>query len=209
MSVSAATASCSGIFTVEAAVGGTTTGNLTQIVIPPQILLQVMYSEAHGQSAQYGSADLSEQAIGVTIRNRFGDSQWFRGSTTYQNSITPAQFRNLNSTLTTGSDAQGMPTAELTNAAAVYGGSSTVSVGNAKCFFSPNAVDWLRLQTALAKGTLIRPTITKVNEPGCFAIHRQYVYKASISTNINGSGAPAFIFEQWRNLTDPAVIQIP
>jgi hypothetical protein len=33
--------------------------------------------------------------------------------------------------------------------------------------------------------------------------------KTSISQNTNGSSAPAFVFEQWKALTDPAVTRIP
>jgi hypothetical protein len=199
--MSAAPAGCSGVFTVFAAAGATTTTNLTQVVVPPQILLQMMYGEAHGQAAMYGAADPSEQAVGVAARNRFGDTQYFSGSTTYQNAITLSQFNGINTSITTGT----VP--ELANAAAVFGGTSAVSVANAKCFFSPTAAGWALIQAALNSGTTVLPVAAK--DPKCYRANRQFVYKQSISANVNGSGAPAFIFEQWRSPTAPAAIQIP
>ena len=81
-SMSASPPNCTGIFNLFAAVGGTTTRNTTQVVIPPQILLQMMYGEAHGQSAQFGDNDPTEQAVGVALRNRFGDQTYFSRYTT-------------------------------------------------------------------------------------------------------------------------------
>jgi hypothetical protein len=43
----------------------------------------------------------------------------------------------------------------------------------------------------------------------CYSGSRQFVIKRSVGLNVNGSGAPAFIFEQQRNPTsDPAVTDI-
>jgi hypothetical protein len=95
-----------------------------------------MYGEAHGEVAVYPNGP-DEQAVGVTIRNRFGDSAYFPGSTTYQNTITTGQFPNgaINTSITTGTTPQGTQSPELVNAAAVFAGTTTVSVANAKCYF--------------------------------------------------------------------------
>lgn len=105
-----------------------------------------MYGEAHGQAAKYGPSDPSEQALGVTIANRFNDTVYFRGVTNWQNAITPAQFNGIETSITTGVQP------ELTNAALVFGGMGNVSVGNSKCFFSPDASGWQQIQAALASG---------------------------------------------------------
>ena len=172
------------------------------------LLLQVMYGEAHSQAVMYGTGDPTQQAIGVSIRNRLGDSVYFKGSTNYNNAITPGQFMGIASSVTTGTTAQGVATAELLNAAAVYDGSSTISVANARCFFSPSAAGWTQIQAALATATTLLPTVSF--DPKCFGpAFRQFIYKSSVSLNTNGSGAPSFIFVQMRKSTDPAVIQIP
>jgi hypothetical protein len=96
----------------------------------------------------------------------------------YQNAITPSQFNGIATSLNTGSDSQGLPTLELVNAANVFDGSSTVSVLNAKCFFSPEATGWAKIQAALQSKT---SAFLKVNsDPGCFQTHKQYLYKSSV-----------------------------
>lgn len=120
----------------------------------------------------------------------------------YQNTITGAQFDGINTGINNG------PDPELGNAAAVYSGTANVSVANARCFFSPTARGWTLIQAALSSGATTIPTVR--HDPGCYPLSiRQFVYKGSIWNNANGSGAPAFIFVQLRNASDPAVIQIP
>jgi len=172
----------------------------TQIVVPPQILIQVLYGEANGQ-AQIGD-NVSEPAIGVTIQNRFGDSTYFPGSTNYQNTITPDQFNGIAGSVNNG------PDPELSNAAAVYAGTANMYVANARCFFSPDASGWAQIQVALSSGTTTIPSVN--NDPGCYPSSiRQFLYKSSIGYNANRNGAPAFIFVQPRSASAPAVVQIP
>ena len=198
--VTAAPAGCSGIFNAQAAVGAQTSGVFTQIVVPPQILIQVLYGEANGQ-AQIGD-NVSEPAIGVTIQNRFGDSTYFPGSTNYQNTITPDQFNGIAGSVNNG------PDPELSNAAAVYAGTANMYVANARCFFSPDASGWAQIQVALSSGTTTIPSVN--NDPGCYPSSiRQFLYKSSIGYNANRNGAPAFIFVQPRSASAPAVVQIP
>ena len=203
----------SGLYTVAALVGGTQTANNVYIVVPPQVLMQAMYGEAHGQAVIYGLSDPTEQALGITLRNRFEDAVWFSGSTTYLNTITAQQVQGLVAPCppnrvpcTAWTNPDGSPTAELVNAADVFDGSSTVTVASARCFFSPTAAGWAQIQTALASASTVVPVVS--GDPRCFSGNRQIVYKSSVSPNTNGTGAPAFVFEQWRNLTDPAVVQI-
>ena len=208
--VTASPAGCSGISSGYGVVNGTTTGNITQVVVPPQILLQVMYGEAYGEARAYPNG-IDEQAVGVTIRNRLGDSTYFSGSTTYQNTITTQQFPNgaINTSITTGTTPQGTQSPELINAAAVFAGTTSVSVASAKCYFSPTSSEWQSIQAALNSPTTDLPTVA--DDPGCYTHHEQFVYKMSISPStipIN-AGAPAFIFTQYRAQTAPAVIEIP
>ena len=199
--ISASPTGCSGIFGVYGNVGGTTTQNAIDVVLPPQVLIQVLYGEAHGQAVTGDS--VSEPAIGATIRNRLGDTVYFPGINTYQDAITPSQFMGINTSITTGT------TPELNNAALIYGGVTTTAmdVANCKCFFTPDAAGWSQIQAALNSGTTILPAVN--SDPKCFQSNRQFVYKSSIGNNANGNGAPAFIFEQWRKSADPAAIRIP
>ena len=148
-----------------------------------------MYGEAHGQAAAYGAGDPTEQAVGVTIRNRFNDPA-FGNVNTFQDAIVRTQFMGINTSIVTGTSP------ELANATAVFAGSSSVSVGNSKCFFSPDLTGWKQIQAAISSGTTAIPIVA--SDPVCFSGNRQFVYKSSISNNTNGNGAPAFIFEQWR-----------
>jgi hypothetical protein len=203
---------CSGIYVVAATAGGTFSSNSTFVVVPPQALMQGMYGEAHGQVAQYGFNDPDEHALGIALRNRLGDQNGFPGfNATYQAAIVSSQVNGFDPSRTAWTNPDGSPTAELNNAAAVFDGASSVSVANAKCFFSPSGQDWVNLiRPALNSGSTVLPVVAY--DPGCYGGprgHEQFVYKASISMNADGSGAPAFIFAQSRNLTDPAVIQIP
>jgi len=180
-------------------VNGQFSSNSTKVVVPPQILIQMLYGEAHGQVAI--GDNISQLAVGVVARNRFSQPQWFSGVATYQAAITPDQFMGI-SPITNG------PSPELDNAAAVFAGTTTVSVANAGCFFSPTAGGWATIQAALASGT--KDNFSVERDPSCYSTQKQFVVKQSVGNNADGSGAPAFIFQQQRNpATDPAVIQIP
>ena len=215
--ISASPAGCSGVFGAYSAVGGTTTQNTIEVVVPPQILIQMLYGEAHGQAVTGDT--VSEQAIGAAVRNRFGDPVYFSKVNTYQDAITGGQFVSIQTCQAAGNCVQNGTTPELSNAALLFGGVTTgaMNVANAKCFFSPDADDWSDIQDALGNSKVtVVPTVN--DDPGCFSrqvkgqIHReneQFVYKASIGDNANGSGAPAFIFVQYKKSSDPAVIQIP
>jgi hypothetical protein len=75
--ISASPAGCSAMTTAYSNVGGTNTTNQTWIIVPPQVILQMMYGEAHGIAAAYGPSDPTEEAVAITARNRLADSQYF------------------------------------------------------------------------------------------------------------------------------------
>jgi len=197
--VTAGVAGCSGIFSALATYNGAVSQSATTVIVPPQILIQMLYGEAHGQ-ASIGD-NTSQRAIGVATRNRFSQPTYFSGVTTYQAAITSSQFNGI-SNISNG------PTPDVDNAAAVFAGTDGTPVANAACFFSPTASGWTAIQTALQSQTTTLPSVSF--DPGCYSTNRQFVVKQSVGTNANGSGAPAFIFEQLRNPSaNPAVVQIP
>ena len=196
--VTAGPAGCSGVFNAFAVVGQKSSSSSTQVIVPPQISVQMLYGEAHGQ-VSIGD-NVSQLAIGVATRNRFSQPG-FSGVTTYQAAITPTQFIGL-SNITNG------PIPDVDNAAAVFTSTDGTSVLNAACFFSPTNAGWIAIQSALQSGTTTLPAVSP--DPGCYQANRQFVVKRSVGNNADGRGAPAFIFEQQRNpASDPAVIQIP
>lgn len=144
---------------------------------------------------------------------------YFPGVNTYQDAITASQFDSINRCQAAGTCVQNGTTPELSNAALLFGGVTTaaMNVDNAKCFFSPDGNGWSAIQNALGNSKItIVPTVT--GDPACFSyyvngqLHKeneQFIYKASVGNNASGSGAPAFIFVQWKKSSDPAVIQIP
>lgn len=153
-------------------------------------------------------------AIGTGVRNRFGDTAWFEGMTTYQNTITAGQFQGIQKCQAPGTCVQNGTTPELSNAALIYGGVTTdaMNVANAKCFFSPDSPGCDSIQKALGNSKITVVPQVK-GDPGCFSYlsvqNEQFIYKASVPDNANGNGAPAFMFVQYTKSSDPAVIQIP
>jgi hypothetical protein len=187
-------------------VSGRSSSNSTQVVVPPQILLQMLYGEAHGQAAIGDS--VSQLAAGVTARNRFSQPGWFSGVTTYQDAITGSQFESIRTCLAQNNCIPNGPTPDIDNAAAVFAGTTTVSAANAGCFFSPSHEAWLTIQAQLQSPNAV---LTRVpNDTGCYGNRMQYVVKQSVGSNADGRGAPAFIFVQERDpSSSPAVIEIP
>ena len=168
-------------------------------VVPPQILIQMLYGEAHGQ-AVIGDTT-SQLAIGVAAYNRFAQPAYF-SATTWQVAINLQQFNGTNYSITNG------PQPDLEDAGMVFADVSGVSVGSAGCFFSPTSSGWTAISAALASGTSTLPSVQY--DPGCYPSGRQFLVKTSVGKNANGSGAPAFIFEQLRtNPSAAAVISIP
>ncbi len=193
------TNSPSGLFTVLAAANGVTS-NTANLEIPPQVLIQVLYGEAHGQAA-IGDT-VSEPAVGSSIKDRFGHSEFPGGSvSTYQAVIVSSQYNGINTSITTGVEP------ELDVAVSLFNGTQGDTVAGSPCLFSPTASGWASIQAALNSGTTTVPNVT--NDPQCYGSNRQLVYKSSIGNNANGNGAPAFIFERQKSSSsNPAVVQI-
>lgn len=211
--ISASPSGCSGIFGVYGNVGGATTQNAIDVVVPPDILIRELWGEANTQAAT--GDQVSELAVGNTIRQRFGDAQYFNGFNSCQD------MANNNNRGFDGLDRCGTGClstvahgTETTNAAYIYGGvnSPATDVADAKCFASPTPDDWNNhILPALQSKTVVYPA-PLIQETGCFPqANRQIVYKSSIGNNVSyrGTQVPAFVFVQWRLPSAPAVIQIP
>lgn len=176
-----------------------------KIIVPPQIMIKLVVGEAGGQPN-----DVDHQAILVTARNRFGDTEYFGGyggaEATWQAVLLPGQFKGL---LAPGLPENG-PEQPLRNAGRVFAGEVGDIVGGAQCFFSPTADQWKEIQEAFTLGSTSVPVIT--DDPGCFPRSiRQFVIKASIGASTRGGifqGAPAFVFVRRRQPNEPAVVQI-
>ena len=80
--ISASPVGCSGIFGVYGNVGGTTTQNAVDVVVAPDILIRELWGEANTQAAT--GDQVSELAVGNTIRQRFGDKVYFSHFNNYQ-----------------------------------------------------------------------------------------------------------------------------
>ena len=197
------TNSPSGDQSAQACVSGACASQLTTTNVPPQVLIQVLYGEAHGQAASGDS--VSEPAIGSSIKDRFGRSEFPGGSSsTYQAVIVSSQYVGIATSVTTGVEP------ELDVAVSLFNGTQADSVAGSPCFFSPNANDWTAVENAYLSGTTTVPSLS--TDPGCYknaAPGRQIVIKDSEPDNINGNGAPAFLFEKQKTSdSDPAVVAI-
>ncbi len=171
--------------------------------VPPQVLIQVLYGEAHGQAA--AGDTVSEPAVGSSIKDRFGHSEFPGGSaSTYQAVIVSSQYNGINTSITTGVEP------ELDVAVSLFNGTQGDTVAGSPCFFSPTASDWTAVQNAYLSGTTTVPPLT--TDPGCYRTTtpgRQIVIKNSMPDNVNGNGAPAFLFERQKSSdSDPAVVAI-
>lgn len=191
---------CSGIFNVLGAVNSKTSANSIQVIVPPQQLVSMLFGESGGG---YGSA--VDQELGLSVQHRFqyaGQPSVFGGVATWQAAITTQQYNGYNPAVTTGVEPS------LDNAVIVFSGASKVNIQNAPCFFSPTPTGWAAIQAALNSGTTTSPTGIQY-DPLCFGSNRQILVQSSMPPNLNRSGAPAFVFEQSRAASSPAVIQIP
>jgi hypothetical protein len=212
--VTASPAACGGIFTGYALAGPNgNSSNTIQVAVPPEVLVQMIWGETNGQGAI--GDNVSEQAVGVAARNRFSQPQFFSSVTTYQAAVTPCpcppgQFNGVNRAV--ANNIYNGPSPELSNAVAVFVGTTNVTVANAGCFFTPTASDWANIigpQLVYQTATLVPAS----NDPQCYTktpYGQQYLVKQSIANNANGQGAPAFIFVQQKpSANAPTVTLIP
>ncbi|MGB6669786.1 MAG: hypothetical protein WBE73_15685, partial [Candidatus Acidiferrum sp.] len=178
------TNSPSGIQSAQACVSGACASQLTTTSVPPQVLIQVLYGEAHGQAASGDT--ISEPAIGSSIKDRFGRSEFPGGTASqYQAVITSGQYDGINTAIMTGVQP------ELNVAVSLFNGNQSDTVSGSPCFFSPTAADYTAIESAFLSGTTTVPQLNK--DPGCYALSspgRQIVIKNSIPNNVNGTGVP-------------------
>jgi len=204
VTASGAGSSPSGIFSLLACASGKCASQGSTVVVPPQVLIQDLYGEAHGQAA--AGDGISEPAIGSAIRNRFGKSEFPGGSdATYQGVLVSSQFPGIDTSILNG------PQPELNVAGTLFNGTQGDLVAGSPCFFSPKSSDWAAVQAALSSGTTDVPSLSSV-DPKCYSQAdpgTQIVYYSAVGSNANGNGAPAFLFERQKsNDSDPAVVQI-
>lgn len=180
-------------FVVQPVVGGTVSPKESRVIVPPQVLLQMMRNEARGLSST-----TVRDLLGWSLRNRFSDSQFFAGQTTYLAAIAAGATKDIN--LINGQQP------ELDAAAGVFDGFFDTTQG-CQGFWSPTPQQWQGVQ--LAMGSQILPA--NVGAPGFISSYpRQYVYFPSVGDNPlhRPMFAPSFLFVRKRPAGEPAVIQI-
>jgi Big-like domain-containing protein len=191
--VKAAPAGGSGGFVVQPSVGTSVSPRESRVIVPPQILLQMMRNEARGLSST-----TVRSLIGWALRNRFNDSQFFASQTSYQAAITAGATIDIR--LIKGEQP------ELDSAAGVFDGFIDTSQGS-QGFWSPTPQQWQTVQTAMGSSTLP----ANVGAPGFISSYpRQYVYFPSVGDNPihRPMFAPSFLFVRKRPAGQPAVVQI-
>jgi hypothetical protein len=202
-SVSASPTNCSGVFGTFATAAGKSSSS-SQIVVPPQPLIRVLYREAlaYQQQPELDPNGIAQKSIGWCMRNRFGDSVYFSGQNTYQAIMDSGQVAN--SPITHG------PDTTLANAASVFLGSGADPTGGSSCFWSPTDTEYTAALGALSAGVVAFPP--GIGAPSCFPSSiRQAVIKMGMpnNTQAGSTGAPAFMFLRTRSSGAPAVVQIP
>ncbi len=207
VTASGGSGSCSGFFTVQAGAYGATS-TTTEVIVPPQIMIQTAQSEAGGQTSQ---GDETMEALLLTAQNRFGDPAFGTPWTWYAAFTAPLQY-----TYTTTANG---PQPELNYAGSVFAGTSGVNILNCEGYWSPLNSQWTTLQqwynlaaTSISDSTggtswsaVGAPTLWK-GQP------KQAVVKGSVLRNVLPAKymAPAIVlFRPAPNSTDPAVIAIP
>jgi hypothetical protein len=157
----------------------------------------MMHNEAGGVS----SATVRKY-LGFALKNRFSDSQYFSGQTTYQAAVNAGATHD-----DLGTGVQPF----LDDAATVFWDTSGGGDPTYGCqgFWSPTDSQWTILQQALNSGTTDIPD--GVGAPSFVSSYpRQYVYFSSVGhgTVPGSTNAPSFVFVRKRpNPSDPAVVQ--
>lgn len=165
----------------------------SRVVVPPQILIQMMRNEARDLPST-----TVRTLIGWAMRNRFNDSQYFANQTTYQAAITA------------GATHDGTPNGvqpELDSAAGVFDGFDDPTSG-CQGFWSPTAAQWQTVEQAINSGTTTLPSWIGIpfNYNGHPEI-TQIVYFPSVGQS-NTQNAPSFLFVRKRSTNAPAAVRI-
>ena len=178
-------------------IGGRRSQLQSIVIVPPQILLQMMLNEARGLSSTS-----VRKYLGFAMKNRFGDSQYFPGQNTFASAINAGATHDA--TLTTGDQPY------LDDAATVFWDTSGGGDPTFGCqgFWSPTASQWQTVQQALNNGTTTLPG--GIGIPFNYNGHNeltQVVYLSSVGQS-NTQNAPSFLFVRKRSAGNPAVVQI-
>lgn len=173
------------------------------VVVPPQILLQMMRNEARGLRSES-----VQRFLGWAFRNRFGDTQYFSNSQTYEDGIT------REATYDTSVFKGDQP--ELYNASAVFGAPSGAPDPTFGCqgFWSPTEAQWQLVKSLINSNTSDMPDRSALGAPffyGGDGSRTQIVLLPSVGLSNdtqNRPTAPSFLFIRKRSPSDPAAMQI-
>lgn len=191
----------SGVFVVHPECAGQVFPQQSIVIVPPQILLQMMKAEAGGLP----SFD-ARLFIGWAIRNRFNDSM-FGAPTSYYAAITCANCAAYDTGVTAGRQP------ELDASANVFNGATGDPTYGSQGWWSPTLTQWQNVQSLLNSNP---PT---TNLPGDRSVtgisffyggdpsRTQIVYFSSVGSS-NTVNAPAFLFVRRRNPSDPAAVKL-
>ena len=183
--------------------------SLTQLVVPPQVMIQTLVGEA---GAQVDSGDDTMPAVLLVAKNRFGDSAFPGGSAaTWQGVLVPGQFYGASNPTATGVQP------ELRYASEVFAATTGVTIpAGCEAYWSPTNSQFSTLQawtTRQANSIADSDWPTLVGAPGLWnGRPKQAVIKSSIANNkrTQYTSAPAIIlFRPALTGTDPAVVTIP
>jgi hypothetical protein len=185
------TNSPSGIQNSQACVSNVCASPLSNVAVPPQILIQMIQAEAGGTNST------TMTAVAEVARNRFSSSIFGGQYTTYQNTIVPGQFAFTSTT--TGIEP------ELDIAASVFTGNSAGNFCGSLSFWTPTSNQWQTVQTALQSGTTTFPSNTGAPTYSSWPTSQQQIlYVPAVGTN--SSGVPYFLFLSQRSPTQAAAI---
>lgn len=165
--------------------------------------------------AQTGAGDDTMPAILLVAKNRFGDPRFLAGATPYwQSVLNPTQFAGLK--LDAAKNATNGVTPELGYAAAVYDGTTSVSIpAGCNAYWSPTDSQYS------AVSNWVSTNANAVSDSAWGAVGapdlwrgqaKQAVIKSSIANNVlfGRKSAPAIVlFRLAASGTDPAIVTIP
>jgi len=191
----------SGVFVVHPECAGQVFPQQSIVIVPPQILLQMMRAEAGGLP----SLD-ARLFIGWAIRNRFNDAM-FGAPTSYYAAITCANCAAYNANLLTGQQP------ELDASASVFNGATGDPTYGSQGWWSPTFTQWQNVRSLLNSNppTTDLPADRSVTGISFFyggdRTRTQIVYFSSVGSS-NTVDAPAFLFVRRRNPSDPAAVKL-
>ena len=133
--------------------------------------------------------------LGVSMKNRFGDSTYFANQNTFDAAIKAGATYNTN--VTTGRQP------ELSPAARVFGSTFDPSSG-CQGFWTPTAAQWDIVNQALNNPSPTLPSGTGVP----FTYNGQPQITQIVYFPIVGGNPPVFLFVRKRNSGDNAVVRI-